>query len=864
MAIINQSNILNLQPGITAPVVVHMSEGDSGTKLSFKLIDGARAWVDPGNVAAAVHGRRQDGTQFGPYACFISGDVVSFETDAAMASAAGSAIAQIVLTDSDGNTAGSANFAIMVERATFVGGVTYTNDVSVYEAILSYVQTIPAQVTGDYTAKIRAEAATREAADAEFDVEVTNIQTSLAEEISNRALQDDVLSARMDEFTKLPDGSLSTAADAELVDVRIGADSVTYSTAGDAVRGQFAVLNDAALHPQAEETAITIGSYYGQTHGDITSNSQYARSTSLLDGYGSVFRVIFTDATYKIGVIFFDGNGDVNGHLSTAARTNINIPSSAAQFALNFKRVDSADMTSADSTAIAAALRLYSSTDKTFTSENVPADAKAVGDALSTQKETADKWNATTLAFVMDPGSEVVYLQYKEKSNIDDSGELVPHGTRIATETFYKFPADIQIEIASGVQIGLATYDDNHVFIERRTYSNSAVVPVNTVFRLAVSSGNPYAVTIRPLVFSKQDKDMRDYVMNALMDNSRGRVYIPMGYYGNLNASGEYYYATSRICTYEYVKFPVAVTLHRDENAQFIVCLYDDNYSLISREANLTYKTIPANTYFRVAVTLPSGTYDVKDVASSLYCTVQSEETLDLDFLRCFHKFCGIGDSLMAGFTHIDDIKVPSTTGVATGNNWFQYLMTRLGREGTNLAIGSSTTHNWRYGSQGEYPPTNLDGADIDGVDCYFVGLGVNDLIHPSENTIGTSADINSTNYTANADSTYGNLDYILHKLKEFNPYAKVFVFTIPWYSTANPTTINEAIRYVCSVNDNAYCIDLAEDNQFANDPFIQANFTNAHFNPIAYSYFSKIIEIRVNEYIYQNYAEFVWIPYEH
>ena len=57
MAIINQSNILNLQPGIAAPVVVHMSEGDVGTKLSFKLIDGARAWTDPGNVVAAVHGR---------------------------------------------------------------------------------------------------------------------------------------------------------------------------------------------------------------------------------------------------------------------------------------------------------------------------------------------------------------------------------------------------------------------------------------------------------------------------------------------------------------------------------------------------------------------------------------------------------------------------------------------------------------------------------------------------------------------------------------------------------------------------------------------------------------------------------------
>ena len=123
MAIINQSNILNLQPGITAPVVVHMSEGDVGTKLSFKLIDGARAWTDPGNVVAAVHGRRQDGTQFGPYACTISGDVVSFETDAAMAGAAGSGIAEIVL--GSGGSVSVANTAGFKAISGKIGTVPY-------------------------------------------------------------------------------------------------------------------------------------------------------------------------------------------------------------------------------------------------------------------------------------------------------------------------------------------------------------------------------------------------------------------------------------------------------------------------------------------------------------------------------------------------------------------------------------------------------------------------------------------------------------------------------------------------------------------------------------------------------------------
>ena len=72
--------------------------------------------------------------------------------------------------------------------------------------------------------------------------EQNNKINSIQAQQNNLSSKHTTLSQRMDTFTKLAEGS--TTGDSELRDIRVGANGITYNTAGDAVRGQYTQLHE--------------------------------------------------------------------------------------------------------------------------------------------------------------------------------------------------------------------------------------------------------------------------------------------------------------------------------------------------------------------------------------------------------------------------------------------------------------------------------------------------------------------------------------------------------------------------------------------------------------------------------------------
>ena len=306
--IISQSGIVDIIPEYNRALrpIFCVSEGDADSRMiNLTVKNAGELFTIPEGANVYVAGKKIDNTIF-TYECTYSGYIVTFPITEQMSAVSGLVLCEIQIVVA-GDPLGSANFCFWVEPSPIENGTTSESDLNIFVQAISDL--------GGY----------------EF----------LTDEVA-------VLSARMDQFARLPDGSLSTAADAELADIRVMADGLTAATAGDAVREQIGDLKSALSdYTGNEEIVFTekkgINTGINATLALATDNDSNCIKVSCSEG--DKFTVTGEGwASFALWAFYGEQSGSTyprltySGTNASANQTVITAPANAAYLVMNVKR----------------------------------------------------------------------------------------------------------------------------------------------------------------------------------------------------------------------------------------------------------------------------------------------------------------------------------------------------------------------------------------------------------------------------------------------------------------------------------------------------------------------------------------------
>lgn len=147
---------LSMTPQFNNPVV-GVSQYDTGARtLKFNLYANGAQLIIPSGTTAVINGAKPDGTAFS-YPMTVGDTYVQIAVQEQMTAVAGTVIAEIVLTGTDGSI-GTSNFKMMVERSPLDEGVISESDISVIQEAVEdaqqaaqQAQTVLDSIPADYT-----------------------------------------------------------------------------------------------------------------------------------------------------------------------------------------------------------------------------------------------------------------------------------------------------------------------------------------------------------------------------------------------------------------------------------------------------------------------------------------------------------------------------------------------------------------------------------------------------------------------------------------------------------------------------------------------------------------------------------------
>ena len=312
---------------------------------------------------------------------------------------------------------------------------------------------------------------------------------------------------------------------------------------------------------------------------------------------------------------------------------------------------------------------------------------------------------------------------------------------------------------------------------------------------------------------------------------------------GTMSDAESYFYA------------PNVITLHKNEGIEIYARGFltnvaviskdngDDTFTPLVKSVDSTYRKYA---YFNstgsdIALTISSSA-NIPEGQSYQYKIVSYPAMGVNVSMTCFGSIGALGDSYTAGQLY----QGSSLLGDFEHKfSWPTNLSKEIGVPVSNYGVGGATTRSAKT-SANQLPKLLSDPP----AECYILALGLNDVGYYGAEYLGTSSDMDLSDYTQSSDTFYGNYYYIIKAIQEHAPKAFVVMLTPHRYYSGNP--VYEDFLSAAYDIGSATGVPVLQTDDLLNNPIFMS-MQSSHPTIAGYSVMSRFYRSIIEDYLSVN-----------